>query len=87
MVSKMDGLLVMEALFEIDERHRAPLVLFYLQDLSYREIAEILDVPVGTIMSRLSRSKAALRDHLVDRAARRNASNRIPFNSRYSESK
>jgi RNA polymerase sigma factor (sigma-70 family) len=87
MVSKMDGLLVMEALLEIDERHRTPLILFYLQDLSYREIAEILDVPVGTIMSRLSRSKAALRDYLSDRAAQGNVSNRIPFNTHHSESK
>ena len=87
MVSKMDGLLVMEALLEIDERHRAPLTLFYLQDLSYREIADILDVPVGTIMSRLSRGKAALRDHLVARAEQRNAPNRIHFNPHQAESR
>jgi RNA polymerase sigma factor (sigma-70 family) len=87
MVNEMDGMLVMEALHEIDERHRAPLVLFYLQDLSYREIAEILDVPVGTVMSRLSRSKAVLREHLADHASQRNASNRIPFNPRQAESK
>jgi RNA polymerase sigma factor (sigma-70 family) len=87
MVDEMDGMLVMEALLEIDERHRAPLVLFYLQDLSYREIAEILDVPVGTVMSRLSRSKAVLRDHLADHASHRNVSNRIPFNPRQAESK
>jgi RNA polymerase sigma-70 factor (ECF subfamily) len=86
MVNEMDGLLVMEALLEIDEQHRTPLVLFYLQDLSYREIAEILDVPIGTVMSRLSRSKVALRNHLAARAAQHNTSKRVSMNPRHSQS-
>jgi RNA polymerase sigma-70 factor (ECF subfamily) len=85
-VNEMDGLLVMEALLEIDEHHRTPLILFYLQNLSYREIAEVLDIPIGTVMSRLSRSKVALRDHLAARAARQNVSNRAPMNPHQSES-
>lgn len=68
-VDKMDAAVVWSALTEIDEHHRTALTLFYLQDLSYREIAEMLNVPVGTIMSRLSRAKAALRDRVVTRRA------------------
>jgi len=63
-VDHMDSVAVMEALQQIDELHRAPLALFYLEDMSYREIAETLEVPTGTVMSRLSRGKAQLRQLL-----------------------
>jgi len=60
-VESADAGLILEALLQLEERYRAPLVLFYLEDHSYDEIAEVLDTPVGTIMSRLSRGKEQLR--------------------------
>ena len=48
----------------LSEEHRAVLALRVVEDLSYDEIARALDVPVGTVMSRLSRARAELRSRL-----------------------
>jgi RNA polymerase sigma-70 factor (ECF subfamily) len=40
-------------------------MLYYFEERSYRDMAEILEVPVGTVMSRLSRAKAHLRSQLA----------------------
>jgi RNA polymerase sigma-70 factor (ECF subfamily) len=61
----IDGATAVAALQKIDEVFRAPLALFYLEELSYREIADVLGVPAGTVMSRLSRGKALLRKLLI----------------------
>ncbi len=54
----------LDALQTLDAKYRAPLALFYLREFSYREIASTLGLPVGTIMSRLSRGKEILRQRL-----------------------
>jgi len=63
-VSRIDAGTVMAALQSVDETFRAPLTLFYVEDMSYQEIADALEVPIGTVMSRLSRGKAQLRTAL-----------------------
>ena len=68
-VAKLDSAAVMAALQEVDEVFRAPLTLFYLQDLSYEEIASVLEVPMGTVMSRLYRGKGQLRAALTRAAS------------------
>lgn len=77
-VASMDGTVVLAALQEVPEIFRAPLTLFYLEELSYQEIAETLDVPAGTVMSRLSRGKTMLRERLVSRLGT-NSGKVVPF--------
>ena len=64
----IDAATVLEALAEIEDGYRMVLELFYLADLSYKEIAASLDIPIGTVMSRLSRGKEQLRTILAKTA-------------------
>ncbi|MCC7078140.1 MAG: sigma-70 family RNA polymerase sigma factor [Acidimicrobiia bacterium] len=59
------------ALDELPDRFRLPVILADIEGFRYREIAEILDIPVGTVMSRLHRGRAALKRRLSDVAEAR----------------
>ncbi len=57
------------ALDEMPETFRTPIILFYFEDFSYRDIADQMEVPIGTVMSRLARGKAFLKNRLIDAPA------------------
>ncbi len=60
----MDIMAVRRALTMLPPEHREILLLFYFDEMKYEEIAEALDIPMGTVKSRLSRAKAALKEAL-----------------------
>jgi RNA polymerase sigma-70 factor, ECF subfamily len=62
---EIDSAQLQQALDELPDRYRLVLAMFYYEDCSYREIAEQLDLPIGTVMSRLARAKALLRGKLL----------------------
>ena len=51
---------VLAAMDKLSEEHKDILVLRYYDDLSYAEIADVLDIKLGTVMSRLSRARTRL---------------------------
>ena len=59
--TRLDSTMALEALRALPAEFSAVVSLFYLRQLSYREIADVLEIPMGTVMSRLARGKAALR--------------------------
>jgi len=71
---KLDSGQVLSALARVDEIFQAAVALFYLKDFSYKEIAAILDVPIGTVKSRIARGLAQLRQILLSGAYRAPAS-------------
>jgi RNA polymerase sigma-70 factor, ECF subfamily len=67
----VDAEAILNALSELDEDYRRVLELFYLAELSYKEISAALEIPIGTVMSRISRGKERLREALKEAESNR----------------
>jgi RNA polymerase sigma-70 factor, ECF subfamily len=68
--SIVDAAVVRSALGDISPEHRTVLLLAVVEGFSCREMAEIMSLPIGTVMSRLSRGRQALRERLTPAAPR-----------------
>ena len=60
--------LITQCLQSLPENFREVLILREIEELSYREIADVLQTPIGTVMSRLARGRALLQKALADHA-------------------
>jgi|SRR5271156_1220697 len=60
--------LMQSAMDELPEYYREILLLCEVEEMSYQEIAEALSIPIGTVMSRLSRARKTMRDSLRRRS-------------------
>jgi len=69
---------VKAALEALPETFRMPVLLADVEEFSYKEIAEMLDIPIGTVMSRLHRGRKAMQKALVDFATERGLLSRSP---------
>lgn len=63
--ARLDAPAVLRALAQVDESYQAAVSLFYLEDYSYKEIADILGIPIGTVKSRLARGLAQLQKLVI----------------------
>jgi RNA polymerase sigma-70 factor (ECF subfamily) len=64
LLRRSNSQLVVSAIDDLPVHQREALLLCDVEEMSYQEIAETLSIPVGTVMSRLSRARRTLRDHL-----------------------
>jgi RNA polymerase sigma-70 factor (ECF subfamily) len=63
------------AIDALPDDFRIVLILNVLNGLSYKEIADVVGTPIGTVMSRLSRAKSMIRDRLLPNAPGKNGEN------------
>jgi RNA polymerase sigma-70 factor (ECF subfamily) len=62
---KIESEQIQELIDELPEKQKTPLLLYYVSGMSYQEISETLKVPMGTVMSRLSRGKQILKKKVL----------------------
>ena len=66
MIANENAAAVRKALGKLDMEFRAVVVMRDMEDMNYNEIAKVLDIPIGTVKSRINRARLMLRDMLKD---------------------
>jgi RNA polymerase sigma-70 factor, ECF subfamily len=69
-LQRLDGETVQQLITQLPDQFREALVLREINELSYREIADVVGAPIGTVMSRLARARALLREAWIEEETR-----------------
>ncbi|MCP3873985.1 MAG: sigma-70 family RNA polymerase sigma factor [Desulfobacteraceae bacterium] len=72
-------LAVQKAINQLPEKYKEVLLLYYMDEMLYKEIATVLDVPIGTVMSRLTRARQGLKGILIKQMNSKNKILNIDF--------
>src|SRR5438270_7996382 len=71
LIRRADTELVQAAIAQLTPAFQEVILLADLEEMKYQEVAEALDIPIGTVMSRLARARRQIRDHIVAAAGRK----------------
>ncbi|GAA0725697.1 RNA polymerase sigma factor [Clostridium malenominatum] len=64
MVKNFEKAMLKEAVESLKEEYKLPVILYYFQELSYKDISEVLSIPEGTIKSRLNKARKLIKEYM-----------------------
>ena len=70
LLRRADRELVQQGIALLPASYKEVIILADLEEMKYQEIADALDIPIGTVMSRLSRARKQLREHILQALGR-----------------
>jgi RNA polymerase sigma-70 factor (ECF subfamily) len=65
LMERMDAAQIQSILDRLPEKYKSPILLYFMEGMSYQEIAVAMNLPIGTVMSRLSRGKELLKKSVL----------------------
>lgn len=80
LVRASDDRIVQNAIDRLPAKYKEILLLYYMEDMLYKEIAEALDIPIGTVMSRLTRARESLKVLLLKHMQKNGTDNILNIN-------
>lgn len=65
LMERLDAAQIQSLLNRLPEKYKSPILLYFMEGMSYQEISEAMNLPLGTVMSRLSRGKELLKESIL----------------------